>query len=548
MTSKFTCKPGPGRTHRINQMRSLSGPRTNGFASNEAGVTSVFFGLFLVAILFVSAVALDYSRMVTERTRDQRALDAAVLAASNQLGMDNAAVDGETMAKAFYAANRTQNPNSKIKDVKLNSDEGEISAATSTDWKATLLKAVEKYFPGVSDDRNISVKAKVRRGNGTTEIALVLDNSGSMSGTYISDLKTAAKDLLQNVFAGVEGSDRVKVGVVPFAASVNVGSMYSGANWIDGTGSSPVHYENVSENRTRFQLFGDLGVGWGGCVEARPNGHDVTDVPASGADKLFVPMFAPDEPGDAGSALSGYTNSYIDDDGGSCTPYPRECLKYSRRGKCKKERVIRLPEAQAQARTCKYRNQPFIDGTGPNFMCTTKAILPLNSTKTTIETAIDAMQARGNTNIKEGVAWGWRVLSPSLPFAEGRSNGTSDNSKMLVLMTDGENWYQNQNTHNKSIYAAHGYASKGRLGTTYSRAAYTTYVNERTRQVCANAKADGIKVFTVAFRLESDPVTSALLKDCASSDDDAYVASNGSMLIQSFRNIGKQISEIRISE
>lgn len=518
------------------------------FARDEAGVTSVIFGLFLIAILFVAAIAIDYSRLTTEKARDQRALDAAVLAASQQLGLENADVTGETMAKAFYAANRTQTQHSNLKDVELDADQGAVSAATNTDWKASLLKAVESFFPGVGDDRNISVKAKVQRGNGTTEIALVLDNSGSMGGTYINDLKTAAKDLLKPVFAGVEGTDRVMVGVVPFAASVNVGSMYSNASWIDGSGASSIHYENVSETRTRFQLFSDLGVGWGGCVEARPDGNDVTDAPASAGNSLFVPMFAPDEPGDEGNALGNYNNSYIDDDGGTCEPYPTECLKYSRRGKCTKEKVIRLPEAEAQARTCKYRNSPNISGAGPNYMCTTRPILPLNSTKSSIETAIDAMQASGNTNIKEGVAWGWRVLSPSLPFAEGRSNGDADNTKILVLMTDGENYYQDQNTLNKSIYASHGYASKGRLGNTYTRSAYNSHVNERTRLVCANAKADGVKIYTVAFRLEGDPTTMALLKDCASTDDDAYVASNGSMLIQSFRNIGKQITQIRISE
>lgn len=536
-----------GRETAVRGRRCSTAKRT-GFAADDSGVTSIFFGLMIIAILFVAAVAIDYSRLITERSRDQRALDAAILAASNQLGMENGDVTGEVMAKAFYAANRTQNPDSEIRDVNLDSSLGEISAKTSTDWHASLLKALESYFPGVGQDRNVSVSAKVNRGNGTTEIALVLDNSGSMSGSYLTDLKTAAKDLLEPVFAGVEGTDRVLVGVVPFAASVNVGSFYSGASWIDGGGASSVHYENVSETRTRFQLFNDLGVSWAGCVEARPNGYDVTDAPASGGDTLFVPMFAPDEPGDAGSNNLGYNNSYINDDGGTCTPYDRVCLNYSRRGNCTKWETIRLPNPEAQARTCKYANQPTRSGAGPNYMCTTQAILPLNSTKSSIETAIDAMQASGNTNIKEGVAWGWRVLSPSLPFSEGRAYGTDDNTKALILMTDGENYYNDQNNHNKSIYAAHGYAANGRLGTTHTRAGYTSDLNEKTRQVCANAKNEGIRIYTVAFRLEDDPGTQALLRECASSENEAFAASNGSALIQAFRNIGRNISQIRISE
>lgn len=373
-------RPDCDRETAIRGRRALASNLSE-FYADQRGVTSIFFGLMIIAILFVAAVAIDYSRLVTERTRDQRALDAAMLAASNQIGMDNADVTGEVMAKAYYAANRTQNLDSQLKDVIVNSDAGEISARTSTDWHASLLKAVEAYFPGVGQDRNVSVRAKVNRGNGTTEIALVLDNSGSMAGSYITDLKTAAKDLLEPVFAGVEGTDRVMVGVVPFAASVNVGSMYSAADWIDGSGESSIHYENLSESRTRFQLFSDLGVGWAGCVEARPNGLDVTDAPAAGGDSLFVPMFAPDEPGDAGSSQLGYNNSYIDDDGGTCTPYEKVCTNYSRRGNCTNWNTIRLPNDEAQARTCKYANRPLMNGSGPNSGCTTQALLPLNSTK-----------------------------------------------------------------------------------------------------------------------------------------------------------------------
>jgi hypothetical protein len=47
----------------------------------------------------------------------------------------------------------------------------------------------------------------------------------------------------------------------------------------------------------------------------------------------------------------------------------------------------------------------------------------------------------GGTNQAEGLAWGWRVLSPSAPFTEGRPyNDPSDPvRKVIVLMTDGEN-------------------------------------------------------------------------------------------------------------
>ncbi|MEO1205353.1 MAG: pilus assembly protein [Pseudomonadota bacterium] len=519
------------------------------FRRDERGVSAVVFGIGFTALALVAGIAIDYGRLVTEKMRDQRAVDAAVLAASDRLGYEDQDTTGKARAEAFYAANRLKNSKSTIEDVTLDSNTGEVSAKTKTGWQATLLKGLDDLFPGIGSDREVSVGATVAKGSGTVELALVLDNSGSMSGTHIADLRTAATDLTKTVFAGVEGTDRVMVGVVPFAASVNVGSQYKTADWIDGIGAGPTHYENFAEQKNRLDLFDAVGESWRGCVEARPNGLDVKDrrPDASIGKTLFVPMFAPDEPGEAGSARSGYNNSYLDDDGGQCPRYEKVCLSYSRRGNCTNEQTVRLPDSEAQARTCKYYGQNRSGGSGPNSMCTTQPLLPLNATRSEVELAISRMGASGNTNIKEGVAWGWRILSRRAPFREGRGKGDSNNRKIMILMTDGENWYNTQSSANKSVYASHGYASKGRLGTTYTRVGYTNDLNTKTRTVCANAKADGVTIYTIAFRLENDPTTQALLKDCASGKDNFFVASNGAALIQSFRNIGREISEVRIA-
>lgn len=521
------------------------------FFSDDRGVSAVVFAISMAAIGLAAGIAIDYGRIVTDRMRDQRALDAAVLAASDSLGETDAVTVGEARLKAFYLANRKQNVETDVDNIVIDPATGTVSAKTDTNWEATLLKGVESFFPGISKDRNISVSTKVQRGSGSVEIALVLDNSGSMSGEHIEALRSAASDLADTVFVGEDTSGKVAIGVVPFAASVNVGSINANSAWIDSAGVSSIHSENFAEPRSRLQLFGEIGQTWAGCVESRPNGLDVTDAaPVSDTpDSLFVPMFAPDEPGDAGQALSGYSNSYLDDDGGQCERYEEICVKYSRRGNCKKTETIRLPNTEAQARTCKYFDQFRSGGSGPNALCTTQPILPLNSTKSQVKSAIAGMLASGNTNIKEGVAWGWRVLSPGVPFTQGRAYGGADNRKIMILMTDGENYYAHRSNPNKSVYAAHGYASKGRLGTDLSRRqAYTTYLNARTKAVCDHAKAAGIEIYTVAFRLENDPTTKALLSYCASDSDKVFAASNGSLLVQSFRNIGRQITALRLSE
>jgi hypothetical protein len=114
-------------------------------------------------------------------------------------------------------------------------------------------------------------------------------------------------------------------------------------------------------------------------------------------------------------------------------------------------------------------------------------------------------------------------------------------------MTDGENNHQAAANHNKSIYHAFGYASNGRLGSTATSSALIGQMNSKTRAACENAKAAGINVYTIAFRLESDANTRALLASCATSAAEAYAASNGAALVQAFEAIAREIAKLRIA-
>ena len=161
------------------------------------------------------------------------------------------------------------------------------------------------------DHVDIGATTTVAVGTGTTEVALALDNSGSMAGSKISALKTAASGLVDTLFAAAQNSqemDPIKIAVVPFAASVNVGSHYADESWMDTANRIPNHADaqrayGAPLTTNNFTLFNSLktssgaAISWGGCVEARPMPYDVTDDAAStGAPStMFVPMFAPDE-------------------------------------------------------------------------------------------------------------------------------------------------------------------------------------------------------------------------------------------------------------
>ena len=109
-----------------------------------------------------------------------------------------------------------------------------------------------------------------------------------------------------------------------------------------------------------------------------------------------------------------------------------------------------LTPAVAQARMCKYDGVSPPAGLGPNYGCTTAPLLELTNYKEDVVVgASTRWSPTASTNIGEGLMWGWRVLSPGAPFAQGRPSNDPHNQKVIVLMTDGENTYTRYaNNHN----------------------------------------------------------------------------------------------------
>lgn len=491
------------------------------FARDTAGVTAMLFGLTLIPMLGFVGGAIDFANAYQIRTKLQNAVDAATLAAGREIDL------GASEGEATTVANRVLQSNL--------GDNFPAGARVNFSFSGKTVTAigamnVDTYILGVVgvDVFPVDVTSTVDISGGTIELALVLDNSGSMRGSKLRDLKQAARNLSQTLFQADRTSDGVKIAVVPFAAAVNVGNGNANAPWMDTAGQSSIHFENFTPNITRFQAYDMLrNTRWAGCVEVRPSPHDTTDSPPSGGDALFVPTFAPDEPDGNWS----YNNSYIDDDGGSCGRPPRG-----------------ETDLQAQEKTCKYnRAWPSAGRPGPNYMCDPRALQPLTQTQGQVISSIDNMQADGMTNILEGVMWGWRVLSPGEPFTEGRDYSVTDNRKYMIVMTDGANTHTGRNNQNMSRYSAFGYSKNGRLrAATSSTSRLVDTMNTKTLEGCNNAKASNITIFTIAFDV-NDQDTVDMLRSCASGNERAFSISNGSALIAVFEAIANELNRLRIT-
>lgn len=504
---------------------SWAGRCLRAFRADKAGAVVLLFGLTLIPIMGFVGGAIDYAYAYRTRAKIQSALDSAALAAGREKDMGASSAEARQVGSEVFSANLGENfPISVNVDFEFNGTA--VTANASMSVNTFILGVVGK------DSFDMSATSTVNISGGTVEVALVLDNSGSMRGNKLRDLKNAAKRLAQILYQNDRTNDGVKMAVVPFAASVNVGTQYEDAAWMDRTGESSIHFQNFDRNVTRWQMFSAMrgNQRWAGCVEARPDEHMTTDSEPTSGDSLFVPLFAPDEPDSDGFRGPFYYNSYLNDDDGSCGRPPRN-----------------ESEEQAQEKTCKYDNERPSGAYGPNFFCDSQPIQELTDVQGRVISAIETMSAKGNTNIMEGVMWGWRVLSPTEPFTEGRPYTEAENRKFMIVMSDGANTYGGTRDQNMSLYSAFGYAKHGRLRSpTRDTGRLVEAMNEKTLEGCNNAKAADITIFTIAFDLDDDD-TLEMLRECASGNSRAYTIDNGDALISLFEAIANEINRLRIT-
>ncbi len=359
------------------------------------------------------------------------------------------------------------------------------------------------------------------------------DSAGS-GGSKINALKDATDAFLDAVFGTQTTSQRVSVGVVPFAYSVNVGTANKTATWMDQGTSATITGQDFSPRTNPFTVWSTMtNSSWGGCVRTRIQPYDVDDTTPTTGDTLFSPWFMVDEPDDTRhDSTYQYPNNYLSDTGGNCTGS-----------------ITTWSDIKRQQRTCKYYH---VNSSGPNGACTTTPITPLTANRTTVDNAINAMQPNGNTNIQEGLMWGWRVLSPNAPFTEGKSYTAPNNRKIVVLMTDGENHpatVSDSRNINKSEYSAFGYTKWGYLVNSNDFDTIKDAMDARMLVGCNNMKAKGMLIYSIALGSPSDVAGSAdLLKQCASDPSYYYAPQNSSDLKPVFLKIAQSINSLRIAQ
>ncbi len=482
------------------------------FLADRRGNVAIIFTLTIMAILAAAGAAVDSSRALQVRSRLMAALDAAGLAAGKSLDSDPAVLTAT--AQAYYDANY---PAAELGDpgpLTITVTDQTIKLTATATAEATIMR-IFGY-----DTIPVTATSEISRQITGLEIVLALDNTGSMSGSKLTALKTASQELINILFGEETEPANLRMALVPFAAGVNVGTGFDTA-WLDMAGASSIHDENFNPGVNLWTLYANLtNRDWNGCVQSRPSPYDELDTPPTPGtpDTMFVPWFAPDEP----NSPSGYPNSYLSDGvTGSANVRQRSIGKYT----------ASVSSASK----------------GPHRGCmNTLAITPLTNNRGLLEAQIADMTASDLTHIPVGLVWGWHVISPGAPFTQGKPYDDNKNIKALVLMTDGDNTIGAEGNHNKSTYTAYGYLQEARLGTTNASTA-KNILDDKTETLCENIKNANIRLYTIAFQVSS-ATTLNMLKSCASDEAMFFGTSDAAALQEAFKTIATELSNLRISK
>lgn len=541
---------------RIKDFTRLNG-RFRSLLRNQDGSVATIFAVALVPVVIAAGIGVDISRASSSRSNLQDALDATALALAHlPVNTPQAAVDAKALT--WLNANLSD---TNIQGVKITTTLTQGQIVLNADAKIrTTLTAIA----GVQEVP-IAVHSTVKWGSGKVEVALVLDNTGSMAGTKLTRLKEAADDLVEALESSVAGSDptALKISLVPFSMTVRLSSNstqlgnYRSASWMRGDMPSGYATRDLFTNDNsvtdfdgvnRFSLFDNVSQAWAGCVEMRSPPFDVQDTPPStGNSKTqFLPYFAPDEPRSGAIDKPGYGDYDIDndylpdekdeeaaDDAGHNSKFDR--WSYIQGWSGKYDQTIDLQHLNA--------------GRGPNRGCSMASILRLTSNTTNVKNRIKAMNAVGNTNIPIGLMWGWHTLSPNLPFADGVAYSTKDVTKIIVLLTDGDNVMSTYDNPNASTYSSLGYAWQKRMSNVDENASDTARTNAmdgRMTTLCNNIKGADITIYAVRIDMEGTSAPTAL-KNCASSADKFYDI-DSSALAEAFKTIAGSIGKLRIAK
>jgi Flp pilus assembly protein TadG len=449
-------------------------------ADCSGGVT-ILFGLCIFALIGSVGLAIDYGRVLKVRTTLQTTIDSGVLSAARQRAIQ------QTGAEAFLQTYIKENWKFPFGS--------QVVSATLTDVgqngvRGDAESVVPMAFMQLLGTKTVSVKATAQGafGQRPTEVALVLDTTGSMAGSKLSDLQSAAKGLINAAYVDPAAASKIKFAIAPFSDYVNVGIAARANAWL----SVPADYSSTTNQCSTTSPV----IAKSGCSIQTLTGYN------DGLPYTYQ-----------SEVCTSYTY------GPPVTTCGPQTVDYKFYG-CVGSRTYPLDVQQARA-----------DASKPvpgllNAWCNSE-VTRLTNDKSKLFGSIDGFVAQNETYLAAGLIWGWRLVSHEAPFADGTNPASGvATRKAIVLMTDGANT-------RSPTYPEH-YGSDA------------TQANSLTTELCANIKKANVEIYAIAFNV-TDTTSLNLLKSCATGTPYFYNANSTTELLASFKAIGSSLSVVALT-
>jgi len=515
------------------------------------GNVALIFALCAIPVVVSAGIAIDAGRAYMVRSELESALDSAALAVASSTTLNAEAL--QTRLQSYFDANDPSMATTTNLSVTMTDPtQPVINLTASVEVPTTFLQLMKvNTIP-------VTVSNQITRGTNSLELALVLDNTGSMMcgdgmmsncaqgvpPTHMDTLRTDAKQIIDTLFAASTDTSKLKIAVVPYVTSVNIGpamganlnshmvmktsgtytnSRGQRTNYVDSKGN-PAYLDykgnpildasgfNITYDSTQSQTS----LEWVGCAVEPTGGNVDTTEPSGGWVGPWTPYYWVSQ---SGSNYSGSNNVWVPS------------------SKPAKAQYVETDNGNYASTSSGAYYQSY----GPNLGCP-MPMVRLTNDQSQLDNTATGMASRANsgTAIDVGMIWGWRALSPNPPFSDGQPYGTPSLIKAVVLETDGDN-----DTGDYPDYTGFGYIRDGLLGVTTASAALTSMQNRLTT-VCNNMKAAGIIIYTIGL---GDGATNTQLQSCAGPSPGAfYAAPTAADLTSAFEEIAISLNSLRLTK
>lgn len=193
---------------------SASGGWLGNFWADTSGNMSYVALAGSMVMLVFGGVGIDMMHAELKRNKVQNTLDRAVLSAAD---LDND-IDPNVVVQEYFAAMNMSDALASV-SVEANQISRRVTATGSDSIPSDFMALI-----GV-DELDIAGRATAENMAANMEISMVLDISGSMSGTKLQQLKDAANSFIDTVLGEGGDDSTATISLVPYNATVNLGGI-----------------------------------------------------------------------------------------------------------------------------------------------------------------------------------------------------------------------------------------------------------------------------------------------------------------------------------